>query len=149
MRRLFGLHLFLLLLPALTVGCDGPGKGGDTAPIVGPKLERLVQQVHSATLPAAEKTAYWRKMQGRIVSATGTIIALPDPLVLRCEMEKTKEIIFVQATLAERRRADLQVLKMDQYLTLTGLLAGTPDPSPALGERVHPFMLRDCTVRLR
>jgi hypothetical protein len=130
-------------------GCDGPGKGGPTAPIVGPKLERLVSQVRSTTLSDAEKEAYLRKMHGRLVSATGNVVSKTGVVVLDCEMEKSHEHVFARAELKPEKMQDLTILKPKQYLTVTGLLDGPTKPTPDIGTMQQPIRLRDCFIRIR
>jgi hypothetical protein len=141
--------LALMLIAATLTGCDGPNQGGPTAPIVGPKLERLVSQMRSGTLSDAEKEAYLRKMHGRLVSATGNVVSKAGVVVLDCELEKTHEHVFARAELKPEKMQDLSILKPKQYLTMTGLLDGPAAPSADYGTEKQPIRLRECFIRIR
>jgi hypothetical protein len=138
-----------LIIAGTLTGCDGPGKGGPIAPIVGPKLERLVSQMRSSALSDAEKETYLRKMHGRLVSATGNVVSNSGVVVLDCELEKTHEHVFARAELKPEKMQDLPGLKPKQYITVTGLLDGPTTPSPDYGAEKQPIRLRDCFIRIR
>ncbi len=108
-----------------------------------------MSQARSSELSQADKEAYFRTMQGRLVSATGNVVSKAGVVVLDCELEKSHERVFARAELKPEKLQDLTIIKAKQYITMTGLLDGPTKPTPDYGTEKQPIRLRDCFIRIR
>ncbi|MFN3648751.1 MAG: hypothetical protein ACK47B_04145 [Armatimonadota bacterium] len=118
-----------LLLVALVSGCRGGASGPSTARKMGPTLTRLTSQTTDPALPKEQREAYWERMKGRILTATGKVVSVSDSILLECPLElevgqpaPPVETACVRAFPEERYVSALPMFKKDQPLRVQGVL---------------------------